>query len=198
MSPTDSPYVVTVAGADCPLRQSELLSNVVYGRQRLESIGTGNPVVDQIVIERALVISQDCDLDQDHRVRFPPSDKPSDKLIPSVLLSQVFTAESLFGDIKSRYGGSNAWKRVQQNNDPRFHYLQAVTPGCDRLNDGIPELVIDFKRYFAIPTDELYFRIESGETLRRCVLLSPYLEHLSCRFAHYLGRVGLPTDHVSA
>jgi hypothetical protein len=56
---------------------------------------------------------------------------------------------------------------------------------------------IDFKRYFTIPADETYRRVELGEAQRRCVLQSPYLEHLSSRFAYYLSRVALPLDHVS-
>ena len=42
------------------------------------------------------------------------------------------------------------------------------------MNVGIPELGVDFKRYFTIPTDEIYKRIEKGEVRRRCVLMSPY------------------------
>ena len=49
------------------------------------------------------------------------------------------------------------------------------------IGEGMPELGIDFKRYFTIPTDEVYFRIRA-EAQRRSRLRSPYLEHLSNRF----------------
>jgi hypothetical protein len=68
---------------------------------------------------------------------------------------------------------------------------------CDRLQEGLPELAIDFKRYFTVPTDEVYRRIELGEARRRCLLISPYLEHLSSRYAYFLSRIALPVDHAS-
>jgi hypothetical protein len=40
---------------------------------------------------------------------------------------------------------------------------------------------MDFKRYFSLPTEEVYYRIDS-EAKRRCRLVSPYAEHLSTRF----------------
>jgi hypothetical protein len=58
-------------------------------------------------------------------------------------------------------------------------------------------MAIDFKRYFTLPTDELYLRVERQETRRRCGLKSPYLEHLSARFSCFLSRVALPEDHFS-
>ena len=105
------------------------------------------------------------------------------------------TAEELFGKIKTL--GSKHWDRMKQNNDERYHFLEKAGRGCDRLNEELPELAIDFKRYFTVPTDEVYGRIAIGETQRRCVLTSPYLEHLSSRFANYLSRVGLPRPHFS-
>ena len=75
--------------------------------------------------------------------------------------------------------------------------MQKVDATCDGLQQGLPELTIDFKRYFTIPTDEVYKRIEISETKRRCVLVGPYLEQLSSRFAYFIGRVALPEDHFS-
>ena len=37
----------------------------------------------------------------------------------------------------------------------------------------------------------------SGITVRIGLLSSPYVEHLSNRYTHFLGRVGLPQDHES-
>jgi hypothetical protein len=40
-------------------------------------------------------------------------------------------------------------------------------------------------------------RLKLGPTRRRSVLNTPYLEHLSSRFAYFLSRIALPRDHVS-
>ena len=65
----------------------------------------------------------------------------------------------------------------------------------DALRQGLPELGVDFKRFFTIPTDELYVPITSGAQ-RRCHLNSPYLEHLTTQFSGFLSRVALPKPHV--
>jgi hypothetical protein len=193
-----SPYRVTAAGPAAPLRQGEILATVVRTRVDPTTIGTGELAYGEVEHRLAVILTQDCDLEQDHKVRFPGPQEESDKLIPSVLFGELMTAGELFAPTIARHGRkSKVWDRIQQNNDPRYHFLQKVEPGCDRLNEGLPELAIDFKRFFTVPTDEVYRRIEIGEARRRCLLTSPYLEHLSCRFAFYLSRVGLPTDHFS-
>jgi hypothetical protein len=91
---------------------------------------------------------------------------------------------------------SDQWARVRQNKDERYQFLQKVLPQEDADGEGIPELGIDFKRYFTVPTDEVYYRLESGAR-RRCQMRSPYLEHLSTRFGYYQFRVALPAEHQS-
>jgi hypothetical protein len=188
-------YCVTAHDASAPLRQGEILTNVRLLNVRLETLGTDALAADTITHPFAVILTQDCDLEQDYHKRFPQP-QVSDKLIPCLLFCEVATAEELFGTVK-RQGCSKAWDRIKQNNDVRYHFLQKVEAGCDRTNEGLPELAIDFKRYFTLPTAEVYRRVELGEAVRRCVLLSPYLEHLSTRFANYLCRVALPLDHAS-
>lgn len=117
----------------------------------------------------------------------------SDKIIPSVLFCEVITAEQLRGraDMKS-----NIWQRIRQNKDERYQFLEKVLSKDDLLGEGLPELGIDFKRYFTIPTDEVYFRLKT-DAKRRCRLVSPYLEHLSSRFYYFQNRIALPADHRS-
>jgi hypothetical protein len=140
-----------------------------------------------------LVLTQDCDLEQDHRVR--GEKQPSDKLLPAILFCEVSTAEELYGII--RQTNKKLWDRIKINKDERYHFLQKVDPACDRLQQGLPELAIDFKRCFTLPTEEVHRWIEIGEAQRRCVMVSPYLEHLASRFAFFLSRIALPEDHFS-
>lgn len=196
MSTHPSPYCVTAPDSSYPLRQGEFLTKVTLGRQTLETLGSSQPEFSFQTFVHSVILSQDCDLEQDHRVRFPAGQKPSDKLLSQVLLAELYPAEQIFGIVKTA-GGNKAWDRVRQNNDPRYHFLEGVPFSADRINEGLPELVMDFKRFFTVPIDELYQRIDLTHTVRRCVMVSPYLEHLSDRFAYYLSRIGLPIDHFS-
>ncbi len=90
---------------------------------------------------------------------------------------------------------STIWDRVKKNKDERYHFLEKVPAECDLRGEGIPELTVDFKRYFTLPVEEVYYQLTSG--CRRCVLCPQYLEHLSSRFSYFIGRVALPHDHVS-
>ena len=120
---------------------------------------------------------------------------PLGKMIPNVLLCEIDEAAG----IRNGYGAistSETWKRIEQNKEERFQFLQKIPPEADRLKEGLPEMAIDFKRYFTIPTEEVYLRFRL-EAQRRCRLASPYLEHLALRFGYYQMRVGLPADHYS-
>ena len=170
-----------------------MLTNLIQIHLDLQTIGLPEPRVTPRRHEYALVLSQDCDLDLDFKAR--GGTISPEKQIPFVLFCEVITAQEL----RSGPGGMNStiWGNVRTNKHERYQFLQKVDPAEDALGKGLPELGIDFKRYFTIPVDEVYRRIELGEAQRRCVLNSPYLEHLCIRFANYLSRVALPADHLS-
>lgn len=186
------PYRPSNLGAQSGLRQGEILSNVVRIQVRLPSLGAAEQRIEPVVHSFAVILTQDCDLEQDFKAR-QGQNKP-DKLIPNVLFCHVATAEQLRGTMGIT---TDIWKRISQNKDERYHFLQKVGDDSEALHQGLPELGLDFKHYFTLPTDELYHRIENGEAKRRCILVSPYLEHLSSRFAHFICRVALPEDHLS-
>jgi hypothetical protein len=99
--------------------------------------------------------------------------------------------------LKGREGiNSTLWKPIKNNKDERYHFLEKVSSEVDVLEKGLPELAIDFKRYFTIPTEEVYVRLEFDAACR-CRLVSPYLEHLSGRFYAFQSRVALPRDPLS-
>jgi hypothetical protein len=141
----------------------------------------------------ALIITQDCDLERDFFARRPSRavEVRAEGLLPNVLLCPVVTVQELMA-LTPR--GRDIWTRVKENRDERYHILQRVEASEDALSKGLPAMGIDFKRYFTVPTDELYAQLEMGAS-RRCVLVSPYLEHFSTRFAYFLSRVALPTPH---
>ena len=187
-------YICSQEGA---LRQGEIITGLVQARLVVETLETERREIEQVIHPYAIITSQDCDLIHDWQVRDTPSSqldsKAAQKLLPSILFTQMTTADAL----KSQVPGSDIWKRVRQNKDERYQFLESVPKECDALEEGLPELGIDFKRYFTIPTDEVYKRIQGGSAKRRCRLASPYLEHLSTRFCYYQFRVALPEDHRS-
>jgi len=194
ISPQGDVYTPAIAGG--PLRKCEILSNLVQVRQTLATLAAqSGQEIEIITHPYALIVSQDCDLEQDFAVRSSiTANTQTDKLLPNVMFCEVSTAESIYE--LTRPKGRDIWKRIWQNNDQRYHFLQKVQPYEDAQGMGLPELGIDFKRHFTLPTDEVYARLNLG-TKRRCQLISPYLEHLASRFFHYLSRVALPADHVS-
>ncbi len=195
-----------------PLRQGEILSDLTRFRVDPSSLApTGvrvalhvsrpseysphitatstesTPAVLKVDYPFVVVVSQDCDLTQRGQPNAP------DLVFPTVLLLEVTTAASLRGKVLK----SETWNMVKSNREERHHFLQAVAKEQDTLGDGLPELGLDFKRYMGVPTDELYRLIEIGMVRRRCVLNSPYMEHLCSRFGNYLNRVALPEPHFS-
>lgn len=171
--------------------QGEILSNVIRFCLDHGTIGDEQPVFIPVVYEYAIVLTQDCDLEQDSNAR--GNGKASS--LPDILLCQLPTADQLRAPPSSLY--SKIWEKIKINKDERYHFLEKTPPDFDLLQTGLPELCIDFKRYFTIPVAEVYAQIESKRTFRRAMLRDPFLQHLSSRFSYFLGRVALPREHDS-
>jgi hypothetical protein len=134
-------------------------------------------------------MSPDCDLEQDFGTR--SSSGQTDKLISDVLLLQAVDVDELRATAPP---GRDIWKRIRQNKDDRYHVVEQPSRANSARDVQLPALGIDFKRYFTIPTDELYEQLARSAT-RHCYLESPYAEHLNKRFADFLSRVALPREH---
>ena len=170
-----------------PLRQGEIVSNVVQFRMKLESIGSDSPKAVPIVHPFAIVLTQDCDLEQ-HLNRIADGKEGS---LPNVLFCEAVSAATLKGS-----ASGSSWPRVRQNKDERYQCLEQVPAEQDAVKKGIDALGVDFKRYFTIPTDEVLERIRRGESKRRTCLAPPYNLQLATRFFHYQMRIALPDEHT--
>ena len=184
-------YEKSYSGADSCLAQGEFISDLVHAHIDLSTLGGSGILLSMKKHPYALVLSQGCDLEQDFRARQGLVNP--DKMVPTVLFCEV----ELVSELKTYVKQQNAWNRLINNSDERYHFFQKVDKEDDAALEGLPELGVDFKRFFAIPSDEVYYRIKSGEARRRCYLLSPYLEHFCRRFANFLSRVALPEPHSS-
>ena len=182
------------------------MTNVVVQKKRLRRISQGDIFrdvecieyatekrgiveVSKIVFPLVVVLTQDCDLEQDFNGR--ESGKLNNKLL-SVLVAPLYNAEHLFvGEHLSELQisgtkinkGKTEGKTLMQNERPRYHFI-------DFPNDvQAVASIADFKHYFSVQTAYLE-RIKRKNFV--CRLTDLFREDLSQRFAAYLGRIGLP------
>ena len=179
-------------------------------RERRVSIGrdpdNGAEVfdVEEVTHPFAVVITQDCDLEQDVGARAivvtgQMKDEDRKKLLRSKengTLHNVLLVEAYDASTKEKgVGGSDIWKRVIQNKDERYQFLAANHEQNDLSGLPLPALLLDFKRVFSCPIEQLHDDIDRGRTFRRARLVPPFGEHLAVRAGHFLQRVALPENH---
>ena len=196
-SPITRIYTPSVAGR---LEQGEIVADIKLVRADPGSLG-GDIQLIEVEYAYAVILSQACDLDRDWEYRSAVAAGVSDpkeaeqlrlsKELGNVLLCPARPA----AEVKPTLGGSDIWKRVQNNKDERYQVIEAVPQEDDAASTGIAPLCFDFRQYVTVPTEELYERLNHG-IKRRSRLTTPYMEHLTYRFGHYLARVGLPRDHA--
>lgn len=117
-------YAPSTAGA---LRQGEILTNLIQFRLNIESLRLGKPKVDPITHPFAIIITQDCDCEQDYKPRKDGIVSPA--TIPSILFCEVVEAESLRNRDKGKPKidiNSEVWKQVRINKNERYHFLEAI------------------------------------------------------------------------
>ena len=201
MGNPETMYSASPSGLEGALRQGEILSHVVELQFVLDdSIGTtGRLELDADAIKHpfAIIVSQDCDLEQDFNFRFNDVGNVRHEL-PSILFCQVMEAKQFIKGPHNHLFNSSTFKgNFEKNIDFRFHFLQEVPAEFDLFRDGVPELAMEFKRCFSMPTAEIYHRIEMSHTQRRCRLQSPYVEHFCDRFYNFNKRIALPEEYQS-
>jgi len=162
-----------------------------------QAAADGIEVADR-AIPYCVVLSQDCDLDQDFASRAVASRADDDKFLRTVLVAPAYEAESFRAGThleglgqRMRAFGTKELDRVKQNSLPRYHFL----PGHPPLQ--LPDLVIDFKHFLTIPRDVLYRAVEWPSTYLATIEIL-FREHLSSRFAQFVSRIGLPESSPDA
>ncbi len=185
------------------LWQGEILSDLPQAKLALQSLPAtiSNLAPGEIALavkveydEHPLVVvlSQDCDVEQDYKKR-SSAGRP---FLPNLLLADVFEAEILHEKLHTEENtSSKEWRKIKENHTPRFQFLNSVSADQDALGVGLPGLAVDFRLCFSIRTDELYERLRLVLTKRRCRLQTPYAEHLAQRFHSYQSRIPLAKEH---
>jgi hypothetical protein len=175
---------------DGPLRQGEILSNM---RQlEAESVeGSGEFSARPIIHPFAVILSQDCDLEWDYQNRMADAPEANSKNLPNILFCEISEASELRNQSNLK---SDQWKKVRQNNDSRYQFLEGCPPELDATGEGFTDLAADFKRYFTIRTSDVYSQLKF-DARRRTRLKDAYCAHLSTRFYHFQLRIALPREH---
>jgi len=159
---------------------------VEYIEERPEGI-----IVHYLHLPLVIVLNQDCDLNSDDRDKQKENSNKDCRLL-HLIVAPLFNFDDfkvgkhwsgLFDVGESYNPNKTAGKKVQNNEDPRFHYFQ-FQEGYNVL----PNLVVDFKHFFTVSTAYLYQNVDK----RVCTLDDLYREKVSQRFAYYISRIGLP------
>ena len=142
--------------------------------------------VSEVNYAYGVVISQDCDLEQDYNSRIKP--RNNDKNIPTIIVLPAYNIVDFKGGKHLTDGLAEQWnsddiKKIKQNQNIRFHYII----GDSALQ--IPELIIDFKHVFTIGRDVIYVELKTWYLATICEL---FRESLTLRYSQYLSRIGLP------
>lgn len=145
--------------------------------------------VSKIIFPLVIVLTQDCDLEQDSGNR---GKKTQNTKLLSVLVVPLYNAEHVFegshlSDLdyqmepisKKRTPGTT----LMQNERPRYHFLDFPT------DVPLVASVADFKHYFSVHVS--YLESVKGKSFV-CRLSDLFREDVSQRFASYLARIGLP------
>ena len=183
----ESPYF---SSTEERLQQADLLRGV--RAFQLNSFNGDQPIGRVHHYDHAVVMSQDCDLEQDFKARsvVDGTGNTADKLLFSVILCGAYTEASLKAG-RHRTGAAafsgKEWKPVTQNKQPRYQYLGHV-PG---ISDP---LVVDFKDYFFVPGEFIYAELQEKRATRISNVREPWRDQILQRFGFYLIRVGLPLE----
>ena len=173
------------------LEQGDIIRDVEHIEYLKEKSGIIE--ISKIIFPLAIVLTQDCDLQQDYKFRF--SKRPTttdDKKLISTLVAPLYNAEHVYqGEHLSKIGykmepinkSRSPGKSLRKNEVPRYHYLEFPT------NIPIVDSVIDFKHYFSV---ELPYLKKQKSKQFVCRLSELYREDVSLRFSNYLSRIGLP------
>lgn len=177
------------------LCQGDILREVYWVEYVVEAAGVIE--VARVVFPLAIVLTQDCDLEQEHRSRIEA--RPTqDKWLVSVLMAPLYNVEHVYqGEHLSELGISmeklpkagNTGNFLRNNERPRYHYLE--------FDEDVPIVasVIDFKHYFSATVQYL---TSLRPTAYVCSVAPLFREDIAQRFAAYLARVGLPEGGVRA
>lgn len=173
------------------ISQGDIFRDIPYIEYVAEESGVLE--VSKIIFPLVIVLTQDCDLEQDYRCRQPSRRPPTqDKWLLSVLVAPLYNVEHVYlGEQLSEVDiametinrGRSPGHVLRTNQNPRYHYME--------FPPGVPIIpsVIDFKHYFCV--NAKYLSKVKGTSFV-CSVSSLFREDICQRFSSFLSRIGLP------
>jgi hypothetical protein len=154
-------------------------------RDYTHSIVSASSVVEELSFPYLIVVTQDCDLQQCFKAlaELTDGDNKINPFLPHVLVIPAFPAEQaregthlteIFKITQDRIN-SYRWNIISDNKEDRYHFL----PNYQPLQ--VPNLLLDFKTYFTIDTEDL-----------RGVFPKYYLATINELFREHLSQSDLP------
>lgn len=187
----DSFYVISESARFC---QGDILRDITIV-EWAEEVEDAPPEERFQITDRhipyVVLLTQDCDLEQDHVNRAKASSDTQDKFLQSILVCPAYGVDDFRQgkhleklELQMQSFSQKNFDKIKRNQIYRYHYLPA------NRDLQVPELVVDFKHYFTGPRDRIYDDYRSEHYLATLQIL--FRDELSSRFAHYLSRIGLP------
>jgi hypothetical protein len=144
--------------------------------------------VRDIIRELTIVLTADCDLQQDFHGRLAGLDEEQHTIIPHALLFDLHERPVIRGRFQT--GDTSLWKRVQRNQDIRYYHFE--TAPINGTKEELPDLYVDFRKGFGIPLDQLYASLSAGAVQRVARVPDVHVHDLMQRCYSYLARVASP------
>lgn len=170
--------------------QGDIFKNIEYIEYTVEK--EGEIEISKIIFPLIIILTQDCDLAQDHMFR-EEKKKTQDKYLLSSLVAPLYNVEHVLkGEHLSELGlamqvfdSKTKINNLRLNEIPRYHYLDFPS------EIPIVPSVIDFKQYF---TANIIYLSKIKKENFVCKVSELYREDISQRFASFLSRIGLPDE----
>lgn len=174
------------------VQQGDIIKDVFCFEEYIEKSGVIE--IKQIQFPLVIVLTQDCDLNQDYRFRNGKEKKKDnqDKFLFSVLVAPLYNADHFFDGkhlellnhkMQSIKRTGTKGEIILDNDYPRYHYIEFPE------NIRIVSSVIDFKHYFSVNINYLR-NIKKNNFV--CKVSELYREQITLRFSNFLSRIGLP------
>lgn len=174
------------------ISQGDIYKNVEFIEYAIEKEGVIE--FSKIVFPLVVVLTQDCDLNQDYTVRWARKKTTNhDKKLFSVIVAPLYNFEHLIKgehlsflemNMRDISNDSKIHKsNLMQNQTPRYHFMDFPQ------NIPIVPSVIDFKHYFTVNVEYLKQHKKNNFI---CQISPLYRENISQRFSSFLSRIGLP------
>lgn len=174
--------------------QGDIIKNVEFIEYADEV--DGQLEISKITFPLVVVLTQDCDLEQDFNNRSASQKASQDKHLISIIVAPLYNIEHLYdGEHLSELGlkmqvinrkpEKSDNKFLRQNQNPRYHYFEFPS------ELGVVNSAVDFKHYFTV---NLNYLTKHKVNNFVCKISELYRESVSHRFSFYLSRIGLPNQ----